>query len=91
MLSLGYTQTIRPGVKGSFGLALDTQKFNDVTPNVGPMHKVCSRSNLRVAVTDVVYTQRLEQVSLSSLKLEDVCTILLMDFLDNAQYTSLFW
>ncbi|KAF9026143.1 voltage-dependent ion-selective channel [Hymenopellis radicata] len=40
VVALGYSQTIRPGVKASFGLALDTQKFNDVTPNVGPMHKV---------------------------------------------------
>jgi hypothetical protein len=35
----GYTQTLRPGVKASFGLALDTQKLNDVSP-VGPSHKV---------------------------------------------------
>lgn len=36
----GYTQTLRPGVKASFGLALDTQKLNDANP-VGPAHKVC--------------------------------------------------
>jgi voltage-dependent anion channel protein 2 len=35
----GYTQALRPGVKASFGLALDTQKLNDVTAT-GPAHKV---------------------------------------------------
>jgi voltage-dependent anion channel protein 2 len=39
VLALGYTQTLRPGVKASFGLALDTQKLNDPAP-VGPSHKV---------------------------------------------------
>src|ERR1700736_2881462 len=28
---LGYTQTLRPGVKASFGLALDTQRLNDTS------------------------------------------------------------
>lgn len=28
VLSLGYTQALRPGVKASFGLALDTTKLN---------------------------------------------------------------
>ncbi|TDL23231.1 voltage-dependent ion-selective channel [Rickenella mellea] len=28
LLSLGYTQALRPGVKASFGLSLDTQRFN---------------------------------------------------------------
>ena len=28
MLSLGYTQALRPGVKATFGLALDTTKLN---------------------------------------------------------------
>jgi hypothetical protein len=37
----GYTQILRPGVKASFGLALDTQKLNDPNP-VGTAHKVCS-------------------------------------------------
>lgn len=37
----GYTQTLRPGVKASFGVALDTQKLNDPAP-VGPSHKVRS-------------------------------------------------
>jgi voltage-dependent anion channel protein 2 len=36
---IGYTQTLRPGVKASFGVALDTQKLNDPSP-VGPSHKV---------------------------------------------------
>lgn len=36
---LGYTQALRPGVKASFGLAIDTQKLNDVAPT-GPAHKV---------------------------------------------------
>ena len=35
----GYTQALRPGVKASFGLALDTQKLNEISP-VGPSHKV---------------------------------------------------
>lgn len=39
VLSLGYTQSLRPGVKASFGLALDTQKLNEVSPT-GPAHKV---------------------------------------------------
>ncbi|KAH6912666.1 voltage-dependent ion-selective channel [Coprinopsis sp. MPI-PUGE-AT-0042] len=30
---------LRPGVKASFGLALDTQKLNDANP-IGPSHKV---------------------------------------------------
>ncbi len=38
VLALGYTQALRPGVKASFGLALDTQKLNDPAP-VGPSHK----------------------------------------------------
>lgn len=39
VLALGYTQTLRPGVKASFGLALDTQRLNDIVP-AGPAHKV---------------------------------------------------
>jgi voltage-dependent anion channel protein 2 len=39
ILALGYTQALRPGVKASFGLALDTQKLNEVSPS-GPAHKV---------------------------------------------------
>jgi len=39
LLVLGYTQTLRPGVKMSAGLALDTQKLNDPSL-VGPAHKV---------------------------------------------------
>jgi len=39
VVALGYTQTLRPGVKASFGVALDTQKLNDPSP-VGPSHKV---------------------------------------------------
>jgi len=31
VLALGYTQTLRPGVKASFGLLLDTQRLNDTT------------------------------------------------------------
>lgn len=38
---LGYTQALRPGVKASFGLALDTQRLNETTPT-GPAHKVCN-------------------------------------------------
>ena len=36
---IGYTQALRPGVKASFGLALDTQRLNEATPS-GPAHKV---------------------------------------------------
>jgi len=39
VIALGYTQALRPGVKVSFGLALDTQKLNDSQP-AGPTHKV---------------------------------------------------
>jgi voltage-dependent anion channel protein 2 len=39
VIALGYTQSLRPGVKASFGLALDTQKLNDPNP-AGPSHKV---------------------------------------------------
>jgi hypothetical protein len=39
VLRLGYTQALRPGVKASFGLALDTQRLNDVG-QAGPAHKV---------------------------------------------------
>jgi hypothetical protein len=35
----GYTQALRPGVKASFGLALDTQRLNEISPT-GPTHKV---------------------------------------------------
>jgi len=39
VIGLGYTQSLRPGVKASFALALDTQKLNDPAP-AGPAHKV---------------------------------------------------
>jgi voltage-dependent anion channel protein 2 len=39
VLALGYTQALRPGVKASFGLALDTQRLNE-TSATGPAHKV---------------------------------------------------
>jgi len=39
VIALGYTQSLRPGVKASFGLALDTQKLNEASPH-GPAHKV---------------------------------------------------
>ncbi|KDR82506.1 hypothetical protein GALMADRAFT_134111 [Galerina marginata CBS 339.88] len=39
VIALGYTQSLRPGVKASFGLALDTVKLKDLTPS-GPAHKV---------------------------------------------------
>ncbi|KAJ6508444.1 eukaryotic porin/Tom40 [Mycena sanguinolenta] len=39
ILALGYTQSLRPGLKASFGLAIDTQKLNEVDPS-GPVHKV---------------------------------------------------
>ncbi|KAJ6461998.1 eukaryotic porin/Tom40 [Mycena vitilis] len=39
VLALGYTQSLRPGLKASFGLALDTQKLNEVDPT-GTVHKV---------------------------------------------------
>ena len=37
--ALGYTQALRPGVKASIGLALDTQRLNETNPS-GPAHKV---------------------------------------------------
>ncbi|KAJ7079795.1 voltage-dependent ion-selective channel [Mycena belliarum] len=39
VLALGYTQSLRPGLKASVGIALDTQKLNEVDP-AGPVHKV---------------------------------------------------
>ncbi|KAJ3487473.1 hypothetical protein NLI96_g3512 [Meripilus lineatus] len=39
VLAIGYTQALRPGVKASFGLALDTQRLNQANPS-GPAHKV---------------------------------------------------
>jgi len=39
VLALGYTQALRPGVKASFGLALDTQRLNEASPT-GPAHRV---------------------------------------------------
>jgi voltage-dependent anion channel protein 2 len=39
VVALGYTQSLRPGVKASFGLALDTQRLSEATPT-GPVHKV---------------------------------------------------
>lgn len=41
----GYTQSLRPGVKASFGLALDTQRLNEASPS-GPAHKVSSAALL---------------------------------------------
>ncbi|KAI0647828.1 voltage-dependent ion-selective channel [Trametes meyenii] len=38
VLALGYTQSLRPGVRASFGLALDTQRLND--PASQGAHKV---------------------------------------------------
>jgi hypothetical protein len=40
-LHLGYTQALRPGVKASFGLALDTRSLNEAShAHHGPAHKV---------------------------------------------------
>jgi len=39
VIGLGYSQTLRDGIKASFALALDTQKLNEPSP-VGPAHKV---------------------------------------------------
>jgi voltage-dependent anion channel protein 2 len=39
MISVGYTQALRPGVKASFGLAIDTTKLNEASPD-GAAHKV---------------------------------------------------
>ncbi|KAJ3717127.1 voltage-dependent ion-selective channel [Lentinula raphanica] len=39
VIALGYTQALRPGVKLGLGLAVDTQKLNQVSPS-GPAHKV---------------------------------------------------
>ncbi|KAI0696284.1 eukaryotic porin/Tom40 [Cytidiella melzeri] len=38
VLGLGYTQALRPGVRASFGLALDTNRLNEAVPS-GPAHK----------------------------------------------------
>lgn len=38
ILGLGYTQTLRPGVKVSCGLTLDTQRLNQIAPT-SPAHK----------------------------------------------------
>ncbi|KAF8319091.1 hypothetical protein DL93DRAFT_2053903 [Clavulina sp. PMI_390] len=40
LLVLGYTQALRPGVKATFGLALDTQRLNDTTATGAAAHKV---------------------------------------------------
>jgi len=39
VIGLDYTQTLRPGIKASFALALDSQKLNDPSPP-GVAHKV---------------------------------------------------
>ncbi|KIY65216.1 hypothetical protein CYLTODRAFT_379723 [Cylindrobasidium torrendii FP15055 ss-10] len=39
VIALGYQQILRPGLKATFGLALDTQQVNEAAP-VGPVHKV---------------------------------------------------
>ncbi|KAF9257486.1 hypothetical protein L218DRAFT_910319 [Marasmius fiardii PR-910] len=39
VLALGYTQSLRPGVKLGLGVAIDTQKLNEISPS-GPAHKV---------------------------------------------------
>jgi len=36
VLALGYTQALRPGVKASFGLAIDTQQLNGSTSDMSP-------------------------------------------------------
>jgi len=38
VIGLGYSQDLRQGIKASFGLALDTQKLNELSP-AGPAHK----------------------------------------------------
>jgi len=38
VLALGYTQSLRPGVKVTLGLALDTIRLNEASPS-GPAHK----------------------------------------------------
>lgn len=49
MTLAGYTQALRPGVKASFGLALDTQRLNEISPT-GPTHKVRPSSYSLVCV-----------------------------------------
>lgn len=40
-IALGYTQVLRPGVKATIGIALDTQKLNSSAPEIsGTSHKV---------------------------------------------------
>ena len=43
LLSLGYTQTLRPGVKATLGLALDTQKLSGASSTSA--HKVITFYN----------------------------------------------
>lgn len=50
VIALGYTQSLRPGVKAAFGLALDTQKLNEASP-VGPSHKVSPYSHVMMSNT----------------------------------------
>jgi len=38
VIALGYTQSLRPGVKVTLGLALDTTRLNEASPT-GPAHK----------------------------------------------------
>ncbi|KAH8924884.1 hypothetical protein BT69DRAFT_1260875 [Atractiella rhizophila] len=40
LVCLGYTQALRPGVKASFGVAIDTQKLNGVDATGSAAHKV---------------------------------------------------
>lgn len=55
-MRVGYTQALRPGVKASFGLALDTQKLNDVSP-AGPSHKVFNSTHSTVHLILICLSQ----------------------------------
>ncbi|KAI0036536.1 eukaryotic porin/Tom40 [Vararia minispora EC-137] len=40
VLALGYTQSLRPGVRASLGLAIDTQRINSISPAGEVPHKL---------------------------------------------------
>jgi voltage-dependent anion channel protein 2 len=47
ILVLGYTQALRPGVKVSWGVALDTQKLGGASSDAGAAHSVGASFTVR--------------------------------------------
>ncbi|KAB5595912.1 Voltage-dependent ion-selective channel [Ceratobasidium theobromae] len=76
VLVLGYTQALRPGVKASFGLALDTQRLSDTSG--GAQHKLNGRTNVppldeHLAIMATYYSgPRVRLPSNRSLQLSDI-------------------